>query len=185
MRADPHRAPGRTPARRPADEPDPPMADADDPTPARRRLPDTAFPPLAGGGPPVPLREPRHATVLVLLGEAPDEPALAYLRQLEEAAAALAGWDGRVLVVARATAGGGAEREPPHTRLAALRLPFPVLADPAGTLAAAAGVAAPALVVADQWGEVHAAEPADEGRGWPTPAAVEQWLRFLAIRCAG
>jgi hypothetical protein len=60
-----------------------------------------------------------------------------------------------------------------------------VLEDPRGTVAAAAGVVAPALVVADQWGEVHAAAPAGPQQPWLAVEEVEEWLRFMAVRCGG
>ncbi len=159
------------------------MTDLDpDAAPRRARLPDAALPPLAGG-PPVPLRANRRAAVLVLLGGAPDAGGAEYLRALADAEPALAGWDGRVLVVvsgpdAAADAAFGAA-------FGALRLPFPVLADAAGTVAAGAAVAPPAVVVVDQWGEVHWSAAVGPDRGWPAPAELEQWLRFLAVRCAG
>lgn len=136
----------------------------------RPRLPDIALPP-AGGGAPVPVRAHRRGTVLVLVASAADEGLDAYLAALAAHDGALRDWDGRVLVV---IVEGVA---PPATG-------FPVLADARGRLAEAAGVVVPAVVVADQWGEVHAAEPAAGGR-WLASAEVEQWLRMIAIRCAG
>jgi hypothetical protein len=66
-----------------------------------------------------------------------------------------------------------------------LALPFPVVADASDTVARAAGATAPALVVADQWGEVHAALPVGPERPWLPVAELEEWLRFLAVRCGG
>ena len=150
-------------------------------TPRRRRLPDASLVPLARDGDAVPLRAHRRATVLVLLDERTDERDVAYLRELAKAEMSLRGWDGRVLVV---VAGDGAalralllDAPPP--------LPFPVLADPQGTLAAAAGVAPPALVVTDQYGEVYAAHEAGPTREWLAVTEIEGWLRYLSIRCAG
>jgi hypothetical protein len=144
----------------------------------RRRLPDIALPPL-DGGPRVALRAPRQGTVLVLLGAGVGERDGAYLRALAAAEPELRGWDGRVLVVVE-----GADPEA-RTALDALALPFPVLADPDGAVTAAAGVAAPAVAVVDQWGEVHAARGAGAEEPWLPVREVEQWLRFLSIRCAG
>ena len=146
--------------------------------PRRARLPDTALTPVAGGGA-VPLRVARHSAVLVLLDGAPGPEDRVFLDELAAGAPEIAGWDGRVLVVIAGDATQTGEA------VAALGLPFPVLADPAGTVLAAAGVAAPALVVADQWGEVHWVVPTGEGLPWPPVAEAEQWARFLAIRCAG
>lgn len=136
----------------------------------RPRLPDLSLPP-AGDGAPVPVRAHRRGTVLVLAASASDEGLEAYLAALAAHEGEFAGWDGRVLIIV-ADAG------------AAPATGFPVLVDARGRLAEAAGVSAPAVVVADQWGEVHAAEPATDGR-WLAPVEVEQWLRMIAIRCAG
>ena len=152
------------------------MTDTDDPPP-RRRIPDLALAPLAGGEP-VPLRARRQGTVLVLLGGAPDESAAGYLRRLAAAEPSLRGWDGRVLVVVDGEAAAA------RPALDALALPFPVLVDVKRAVAAAAGVAAPALVVADQWGDVHATH-ATPGDPWLDPREVEQWLQWMSIRCAG
>jgi hypothetical protein len=146
-------------------------------TTPRRRLPDAALPPLAGG-PLVPLRVPRHSAALVLLGGALGPAERDFLAQLAADGASVTGWDGRVLVVVSGAAAGTAAVPDKGE-------PFTVLADPAGTVAAAAGVTPPALVVADQWGEVHWHAPAGDGRPWPPVREVEQWARFLAIRCAG
>jgi hypothetical protein len=148
----------------------------------RRRLPDAALPPLVGG-PPVPLRVPRHSAALVLLGGAPGPAERDFLAQLAADGASVTGWDGRVLVVVSGAAAGSAAAG--SAAVSDEAEPFPVLADPAGTVAAAAGVTPPALVVADQWGEVHWHAPAGDGRPWPPVREVEQWARFLAIRCAG
>jgi hypothetical protein len=80
--------------------------------------------------------------------------------------------------VADRTAGDG------DAALAVLALPFPVVVDGSGAIARAADVAPPALVVTDQWGEVHAAA-AVGGAPWMPPAEIERWVRWLAIRCAG
>jgi hypothetical protein len=141
----------------------------------RRRLPDVALAPAAGGHA-VPLRRPRHAVVLVLLGGAPDDDARDFLRRLAGAEPSIAGWDGRVLVVATGGGAGG----PGAAAAGGSALPFPVLADPAGAVVAAAGVDPPAVVVADQWGEVYWSSGA-----WPRVEELADWARFLAIRCAG
>lgn len=136
----------------------------------RPRLPDLSLAPARGGAP-VAVRAHRRGTVLVLVAGAGDEGLDAYLAALAAHEGELAGWDGRVLVVV-------ADAD------AAPATGFPVLVDERGRIAAAAGVGAPAVVVADQWGEVHAAEPAIGGR-WLAPGELEQWLRMIAIRCAG
>ncbi len=39
------------------------------------------------------------------------------------------------------------------------------------------------MVVADQWGEVHAAEEAGPEHRFLPPDEVEAWVRHLAVRC--
>jgi hypothetical protein len=46
-----------------------------------------------------------------------------------------------------------------------------------------ADVAAPAVVVADQWGEVAHVAAASRPEGLPDPDALLDWIRFLRIRC--
>ncbi len=152
-----------------------PPPNTDDDEPRRARIPDLALPPLAGGAP-VPLRMRRTGTVLVLLAAAPRPGDAAWLASLVDAEPALRGWDGRVVVVV-----------PPEAAVPALLAAghvLPVVVDDTGRVARAAGVAAPALVVTDQWGEVHAAVSAN-GAPWMPASQLEQWVRFLAVRCAG
>lgn len=153
------------------------MTHADSPV-ERARLPDVSLPSLAGDAP-VPLRAHRRGTVLVLVGDALRVEDGAYLRALAAHEEALRGWDGRVLVVVgdRDTGRGSA--------IAALAVPFPVVVDEAGRVARAAGVEGPALVVVDHWGEVHVGERVPDGAAWMAPEEVEQWLRMIAVRCAG
>ncbi|MDF1504407.1 hypothetical protein, partial [Roseisolibacter sp. H3M3-2] len=91
-----------------------------------------------------------------------------------DAAATFRASDGRALVVV-----------PPADAARGLPGGLPVLVDDRGRVAAAAGVAAPALVVTDQWGEVWHAESVAAGGAWPDPAEVDRWLGYLSIRCAG
>ena len=167
------------------------MTDAD--APGRARLPDVALGPLAGvgeagkDGGAVSLRERRHGTALVLVGATLTAAGADYLAALAAAAPALHGWDGRVLVVAGASAGdtGGITGDGIAPPLAALHLPFPVVADPEGIIARVARVSPPAVVVVDQWGEVRDAREVTDAQPWMPPAELEQWMRFLSIQCAG
>ena len=60
---------------------------------------------------------------------------------------------------------------------------FQQLLDSEQRLAGALGVAAPAVVIADQWGEIHEAAEAGEEHGFlPIESAVE-WIRHLATSC--
>ena len=150
--------------------------------PARLRLPDRALPDRAGGAP-VPLRQARQGTVLVLLGS-PLEPRDAeFVQALAAHREALRAWDGRVLlIVAEAEASLAAWLA---ASLAASQPPLAVLVDADRAVAAPADVTPPALVITDQYGEAYFRDSITAGRAWPTVASIEQWLRFLAIRCAG
>ena len=149
------------------------MRHSDD-LPRRPRLPDLMLPALAGGGT-VPLREHRHGSAIVLLGETVRPDDVRWLGELAAHERALRDWDGRVLVVA----GPDTDVEP-VTRLG---LPFPMVRDAEGRVARAAGLEAPALVLADLYGEVFATAPAGAGAPWMSVADVEEWLRLMAIRC--
>jgi hypothetical protein len=68
-------------------------------------------------------------------------------------------------------------------RAAERSYPFRVLADSEKQLGQALKLAAPAVIVADQWGEIHeAAEAGEEHRFLPIESAVE-WVRHLATSC--
>ena len=152
------------------------MSESD--APARLRLPDRVLPDRAGG-PSAPLRQARHGTVLVLLGSSVTRDDRAFLQALTAHHEALRAWDGRVLLIA-------ADVEASMTAaLDALRLPFPVLLDAEKEIATAADVRPPALVITDQYGEAYVRQSITAERPWPTGESIEQWLRFLAIRCAG
>jgi hypothetical protein len=138
----------------------------------RRRLPDLAL--AAATGAVHRLRGAgRRSPVLVLVHAPPCAACEAYVRRLERAASTLREWDGEVLVVAPA---GGAGEETPGS-------PFPLLRDAGDRLSTALGVRAPAVAIADQWGEVHELREAGEEHSFPAEEEVESWLRFLAIQC--
>ncbi len=46
-----------------------------------------------------------------------------------------------------------------------------------------AGIPAPAVLIADQWGELFVVEPAGESHAFIEPAEVVSWLRYLAVQC--
>jgi hypothetical protein len=142
--------------------------------PRRIRLPDLELPALRGEGR-IPLREHRHSTAIVLLDAVVRADDARWLGDLAAHAADLRAWDGRVLVVVGAEANADAVTD--------LGLPFAVARDATGRVAKAAGVDAPALVLADLYGEVFATATAGAGQPWMSLADVEEWLRLMAIRC--
>ena len=146
--------------------------------PARLRLPDRALPERAGGGA-VSLRQGRHGTVIVLLGSSLEVVDAEFVRTLAERREALHAWDGRVLLLI-------ADVDAPVAgALDDLRLSLPVLLDVESAVASAADVRPPALVITDQYGEAYLRESITADRPWPTVDSIEQWLRYLSIRCAG
>jgi peroxiredoxin len=142
-----------------------------------RRLPDVKLA-SAPGGSPTPLRSPgRVSPVLVLVDGADCDACHAWLHRLAAASADIAEWDGRVIIVVPAPPDQAIRIADDATKS------FTILADLDRTLAACLGISAPALVIADQYGEIHHAAPAGDAHYLPDPADVVDWLRYLAIQC--
>jgi peroxiredoxin len=137
------------------------------------RLPELRLPALSGGAA-YALRLGRSAPVLVLVHAAGCEACERFVAELDALAPELQEWDARVLVVGPDAPG---EAGPPHDSR------FPRLSDPEARLASALSVRAPAVVIADQWGQVHERNPAGDDHRFPAPAELVDWLRFLAVRC--
>jgi hypothetical protein len=142
----------------------------------RPRLPEAALPAL-GGGVGAPLRERRQGTVLALLRAPVEGHDVEWIRGFASQEASLREWDGRALVVLEGEDAAAA------ASLMALALPVPTLVDRGSVLARAAGVAAPALLITDQYGEVYASKEA--ANGWMPLDEIVAWLKYLSIRCAG
>lgn len=136
---------------------------------------------LAPDGRPVPLSRYRHARNLILafLG-----PRGAFLRSplvpsLKREYAAIQEAAAEVLVVLNGPPEDAAAAE------AALRLPFPLLADPDGDAHKRFGALGdgPAIYVADRFGEIHfAAHPTTPG---DVPSALDLlgWLNYIELLC--
>ena len=141
-----------------------------------RKLPPLSLPSAPGGELRPVLVGGRQATVAVLLHEADCPACVEYLRQLAGVYPTLQEWDGQVVVVA-----GGVEGA---TELAGREdWPFPILADAEYRLAVALGLAPPAVVIADRWGEIHFSQAA-ETHELAEPKELAEWLRFLAVQCS-
>ncbi|MCA1734322.1 MAG: redoxin domain-containing protein [Acidobacteria bacterium] len=110
----------------------------------------------------------RSALIVMIHPECPD--CTGWVEKLAEQKDELRTWKGDVKLVGR-------NRAAEHT------FPFRLLLDSENRLAAAVGLEAPAVVIADQWGEIHeAAEAGEEHRFLPIESAVE-WIRHLATSC--
>lgn len=119
-----------------------------------RRLPDLDLPSADGKGMRI-LPSGRRSHLIVVVHERRCPACEAFVRSLEAEREEIESWDGRVLAVR----------------------------DPERRLGDALGLETPAVVVADQWGEVHLAHAAGDEHAFPTPAELVQWLRYLAIQC--
>lgn len=147
-------------------------------TTPRRRLPERSLPAVAtGASTPLWVYGRRQAPVLVLVHGDGCPRCQAYLRELEDGQASITEWDGRLLVVTPdGPADGGDAAD-------GVGQPLLLLSDPDGQLAAALSVRAPATVVADQWGEIHSIEEAGPEHRFPSPSALADWARYLAVQC--
>lgn len=65
----------------------------------------------------------------------------------------------------------------------ALSCAFPLLSDPAGTIAAQHGIEAPAVLVADRFGEIWAAWAGGAGHELPDVPEMIRWLEFIEVQC--
>ncbi len=137
------------------------------------RLPDVALPSANGRAEQRVRAGGRLSPVLVLLHPGACAGCAEFVAQLSEAAPALEEWDGRVLVI---TPDPPAEKEDAGGA-------FPLLSDPERRLSASLGITPPAVVVADQWGEVHLASEAGEDHDFPAVGELEQWVQYLAVQC--
>jgi peroxiredoxin len=143
----------------------------------RRRLPDIRLP-LIDRETPVPVRaRGRKAPVLLLLHSTGCRDCEAYVQRLAARQADILEWDGRVLMVVP-------DRPEPEGILGAIGdVPFALAIDTEQRLAHALSVQIPALVIADQWGEIHHVEEAGPDHRFSATEEVVDWVRYLAIQC--
>jgi hypothetical protein len=147
-----------------------------DPRSVRRRLPVLMLPAVATGVPTPVQVAGRFSTMVVLVHEVVCAGCRAYIEQLRVAVPALREWDGRVVVVSRAAGDGPGDDVADST--------VTVLHDDGGELASQLAVSVPAVVVADQWGEVHAVVEASPSHGgFPSVPELLEWAQFLAVQC--
>lgn len=131
------------------------------------------------GGAAIPLRRSgREGIVLLILHASGCAACDGYLRDLARIQDDVRDWDGRVVVVRTGTPlahENGTESDPEHG--------FVTAADPEGILRQRLRVDIPAILIADQWGELHAVEMAGPEHEFLDPGEVVDWLRFIAIQC--
>ena len=134
-----------------------------------RRLPDVDLPALAGAGA-VPVRVRRRQAPILLLLHGPEcRECMAYAQRLADCQSDLADWDARLLGVVLDSAGGG---------VAEISAPLTMAIDAEGRLASRLSLEVPAVVVADQWGEIHAAEEAGAEHRFLDPEELVEWAKY-------
>lgn len=130
------------------------------------RLPALELPTPEGAAAPVWVRG-REPVAVAWLHDASCSACAAIRAAWATAPPRLAPWGGALVLVVPALV--------PAPTGARLRL------DPEGRWAAAAGCPAPALAVADPWGEVVAVWTGHDG--WPDASGLEEWVRYVAVQC--
>lgn len=143
-----------------------------------RRLPDISLPEYGSGKARRIRGSGRGAPVLVLLHDADCAACWEYVSRLTAKREEIADWDGEMMVVLPPSSADG-DRDPPEPPAHA----YTVLEDEQGRIAASLGIATPAVVIADRWGEIRMAEPAGVEHDFYDPGEVVAWLRFIAIEC--
>lgn len=138
------------------------------------RLPAIQLPELTGAGPIGLQSAGRVATVAVTVHGCCARCA-DYIHALRAHEQDVRDWDGRVLVIIADDA------EPDGSAYPATGA-FRTVLDVDARLRRA-GATTPAVLIADQWGEIHAVEPAGAEHDFIAPEEVVSWLRYLAIQC--
>lgn len=127
----------------------------------------------AATGTPVNLRTGRGPRVIVIVHSADCAACRQYLAQLAGASDSFREWDARLSVVAN---------QPAETATKLRSGPLAdvqVLADPDATL----GVQPAAVLLVDEWGEVHHAVQGIADHSLPDAAELAGWTRFISIQC--
>lgn len=142
------------------------------------RLPDVSLPRVGTAGE-EPLRSGRRESVVLIAVHGPAcEECAAHVQALAALGDEFSSWDARVIVVVFPPAAEGETDVLPG-----VPPDFVTVRDEQRHLRDALGTDPPATVVADQWGEIHAFEAADEAHRFVEPAEVAKWVQYLAVRC--
>ena len=140
-----------------------------------RPMPDIELPTASGNGPHTLTPRPRWSLVIVLLHDHDCEGCLHFLQQLEGVQADLTEWDAEIAVVLKQISH--------NARMPALAPTIQVLVDAEHRVETAAHVAAPAVLVVDQWRDVRESWEAGEDHRFPPVTELISWARFLATQC--
>ena len=118
----------------------------------------------------------RRSGVVVLIHGGACAICRAYVLGLLARAAEIAEWDGQLLVVQD---GESADLQLGEDAAEGAR----VYIDRERILQLRIGLAAPAVLVADQWREIHLMESAGAEHGFVAIDEILAWLRYLAVQC--
>lgn len=121
----------------------------------------------------VSMRSGRGPRVVVVVHSSGCTGCRTYVDQLAAASQAFSEWGGRLSVVAYES------EEQASTLRTDERAHVQVLSDPDATL----GAEAAAVLLADEWGEVHYAVHGVTDHALPDAAEITEWLRFISIHC--
>ena len=143
--------------------------DRDQLTNPERRLPDIRLPRGSDGENRALRPAPRSSRVIFLAHGHGCAQCAAYARSLAVAEADLSEWDARLLVISRDPMEAGPEVE--------------TLLDTDGRVERALSLRPPAVLVVDEWGQVHHTSASDDSHSLPGAAELVSWARYLAIQC--
>jgi hypothetical protein len=134
------------------------------------RVPSVALRPRAGETE-VELRPPRGPRVYLTVHSLDCDECVGYLAEVESVRGPVEAWGGDIVAIHPGTAGAGGPMLP--------ALSVPILEDPAHVMAGGRLT----VVIADEWGEVYFASPAD-GTHQTIPAEeIVEWVKFVSIQC--
>jgi hypothetical protein len=117
----------------------------------------------------------RGSTAIVMVHGGECEACDAYIRQLEREMPALEEWDCRVRVIFPSP--------PTETERRGSQPGIRCLVDEDRRLARLLDLSHPAVVVVDQWRQIHHAGEGGDDHRFVSPAELVSWARSLAVQC--
>ena len=138
-----------------------------------RRLPHVGLQPAVGKRE-VPIIWRRTGPMLLFLHARECAACRDYAAQVAGAIDEIQEWDGRPLII-----------QPDEAEPAGLPVPesIPVLRDTGNRLAERLGVVTPAVLIADQWGEIYESHAAGDAHDFLAPEELVSWARTIATKC--